>query len=1208
MTRTLALGCWLAVLGATVALAPFDALASTAAEPAPGAGAAIARFAQLPLSFEANRGQTDEAVQFLARGRDHTIYLTRNGATIALQLGRASTNAARPSRIPTAPDSVTHLVRMTLVGAHTTPGVTGLEPNRSRVNYLVGNDSSQWQRGVPTFARVRYAQIHPGVDLEYYGNQQQLEYDFVVAAGADPSVIAMHFEGADRVEIDSQGDLVLHVADHQLRQLRPVSYQVIDGRRRPVSSRFVLKDSHTVGFALGEYDRRQPLTIDPTLSYSTFFGGSKGDVGWAIAVDAQERAYIAGETLSTLHKLDDDAVKTNAANDAFVARLDSFVVTNLTSTNLSLELGYLTYLGGHGLDGALGVAVDAANDAYITGYTTSSNFPTFSATTAFQPRIGGTNVARFNAYFQDAFVTKLDTNGGGIYSTYLGGSFDDAGRDIAVDAAGSAYIVGYANSMLVSRVTNSVVTTKCTNNVCGGSVTTTNVTYMKEVVPTLTTNTVIKKTSSGEKFIDTIVETTPIGSNDPTNSPAYGFPVTSNAFQTNNGGNVLVLDPKQYGGDLDEFTSDLFVAKLSPDGSILDFGSYLGGSEEDFGYGIAVDPAGNFTITGYTTSTNFPATNAFQSTLEGSRDAVVAKFDASGNLIYSTFLGGTLSDSAYRVATDAAGFAYVAGATSSSDFPSTPNAFNRGGIYLNSGSGTNSWTNTSSGLTHTVVRTFLPDPFTAGTFYSGTPRGVFKSIDGGTTWTPVTVGLSNRIVNALVADPFNPNTIYAGTAGGVFQSTDAGLSWTNRSDGLGSLDVRVLQFHPTTSNLWAGTARGAYQWPLGATNWTLLGSGLQSRVLTAFALNTLDLANVYAGTTAGIFKSTNGGVTWKASNAGLKSTQVRSVAIAPDDATLLYVGTVKGLYKSTNAAVNWSIRTNGLNKPQINALLIDPTAPATIYAGSTNGLFKSVDSGENWVLSQTDLTTRNVASLTFDPATTATLYAGTSGTNFAGGTNDAFLVKLAPDGQALAYAFTLGGNKNDEAAGVAVDADGFVTLIGQTASKNLPIAGFTTNTPSYQTNLSGKVDAFVARFDPTGATNVFSMFFGGKKNDFGHAVALDPAGNAYIVGRTESGNLPTTTNRLENVEGVPVKFSGGGRDAFVAKLVNDAGIGMLVVAQGNDVVVSWRAPAPEFILETRHLGQADWTLVSQPPVLKNGRNTVVLPAATAGEFFRLRTR
>ena len=282
-------------------------------------------------------------------------------------------------------------------------------------------------------------------------------------------------------------------------------------------------------------------------------------------------------------------------------------------------------------------------------------------------------------------------------------------------------------------------------------------------------------------------------------------------------------------------------------------------------------------------------------------------------------------------------------------------------------------------------------------------------------------------------------------------------------------------------------------------------------------------------------------------------------------------------------------------------LLLDTNTPSTLYAGTTNGLYKSTDAGLNWFLSQSNLASLDVVALAFPAGSTATLYAGTRGTNFAGGTNDAFLVKFAPDGQSLAYAFTFGGNKDDQAWDVAVDPMGNAFVTGQTASKNFPVAGTFTSTNAYQTNLAGKIDAFVAAFDSTGATNFFSIFLGGTSYDFGQGIALDPSGNAYIVGRTQSSKFPTTN-------AVPGSAFGGNRDAFVTKLLTSSlPLSARFLAAGDKVVISWPASSPEFILECREPSGTQWMPVTQQVAVVDGRRQVTLPASAATCLFRLRS-
>ena len=1171
----------------------------------------------LPLYFETNRGQADERVQFFARGREHTIYLGADGATIALKQNNSSNgeNDTVGSGVSPSPllfrgegrgegkskiasdNSIVRLVRLRLPGSNPAAAPTAQDKLPGRVNYLLGNNPAQWHQGVATFGKVRYGKVYPGVDLIYYGNEQEMEYDFEIAPGADPSVIAIHFDGADRIEIDGHGDAVLHVGDTQLRQRRPVAYQIIGGSRREVPAHYQLKDRQTLLFSVGRYDRAHPLVIDPILSYSTYLGGSKSDIGWAIAVDANGSAYVAGDTLSVFKKFPVSGEQTNSGGgtkyggDAFIARLD------FSGTNLSL--GYLTYLGGNGLDGGIGIAVDGAGAAYVTGYTTSSNFPVFLAPGApglVQTNIGGTNLAGFNSHYSDAFVTKLDINGFGVYSTYLGGEFSETGSDVVVDAAGAAYVVGYTDSASIYRATNWVQTTVCTNSICGSTKNVTNTTLVRLLVAIAgVTNTVVKTNLTTTNIIDTIIVTNLIGSTQLT----VGFPIVG-ALQANNAG----------AGDFQN--ADLFISKVSPDGSALVYSTYLGGGGDDFGTGIGVAPDGTASVSGWTDSIDFPATNALQSFLGGKRDAVVARLDASGSsLIFSTYLGGAQNDVSYRLAVDPTGNTYVAGGTGSSDFPSTPGALNKGGIFASDAGGA-TWTNTSSGILHTIIRTVLADPFNAGVLYAGTPRGVFKSMDNGVTWSASNTGMVNRSVNTLAIDPTDGTPLFAGTTLGLFQSSDGGLSWTNDSPGLGTPDVRAILFTPgSPTNLYVGTSAGVFVNTNLATNWLARNSGL-SKSVRALVADPGSPTTLYAGTDGGVYKSTNGGINWRSASSGLKTKTSRALVLDPSSPETLYLGTTKGFYKSVNAATNWTLLTNGLNRLSINALLLDTSAPSTLYAGTTNGLYKSTDAGMNWFPSQSNLTTLDVSALAFPAGTTATLYAGTRGTNFAGGTNDAFLVKFAPNGQSLLYAFTIGGDKNDEAWDVAVDPMGNAFVTGQTASKKFPTAGTFTSTNAYQTNLAGKIDAFVAAFDSTGATNFFSIYLGGKTYDFGHSIALDPSGNAYIVGRTDSSRYPVTN-------AIPGSSFSGSRDAFVTKLLT-ASLAMSVqpaVVFDRDVfpphvsygvVVSWPASSPEFILECREPSATEWMPVTQPVVVVDGRRQVTLSASAANCFFRLRSR
>ncbi|HEV8306236.1 MAG TPA: SBBP repeat-containing protein, partial [Methylomirabilota bacterium] len=401
-------------------------------------------YGRLPLAFEANRGQTDPRVDFLARGRGYTLFLTPTEAVLVLKATPGRSRPASPAEGDAVLGPAAGVVRMKLVGANSSPRVVGLDALPGRVHYFLGNDPTRWRTDIPTYARVRYDEVYPGVSLVYYGRQGQLEYDLVVAPGADPAPIRLAFEGAEGLALEAGGDLVVRTAHGELRLHAPVVYQEVQGTRVPVPARFTLvsepcpaAECHvaplTVGVAVAAYDSRHPLVIDPVLIYSTFLGGSGADEGFGIAVDAAGSAYVTGWTASASFPTTAGALDTTfngGSADAFV--------TKLNSTGSALV--YSTYLGGSGEDKSQAIAVDAAGNAYVTGWTDSSDFPTTAG--AFQTALGGG---------RDAFVAKLNPSGSGlVYSTYLGGSGNESNVDfspgIALDAAGNAYVTGGTSS------------------------------------------------------------------------------------------------------------------------------------------------------------------------------------------------------------------------------------------------------------------------------------------------------------------------------------------------------------------------------------------------------------------------------------------------------------------------------------------------------------------------------------------------------------------------------------------------------------------------------------------------------------------------------------------------------------------------------------------------------------------------------------------
>jgi Bacterial Ig-like domain (group 3)/Beta-propeller repeat len=598
-----------------------------------GTAAPLATYDQIPMSFEVNQGQTDAQVQYLAHGAGYTLFLTPEEAVLSLPSATAGTTQQSPGAV----------LRMQLVGADATPQLVGQDQLPGTSNYITGSNPSQWVTNVPNFARVEEPGVYPGVNLVYYGNQQQLEYDFTVAPGADASVIRLAFSGAESMALDAQGNLVLHTAAGDALEHAPVLYQEIGGARQAVAGHYVLEPDGQVGFAVGTYETSQPLVIDPTLVYSTFLGGDNNDQGNAIAVDQDGNVYITGYTTS------DDFPETANPISADLGGQNVFV-SKLNAAGTALV--YSTYLGGDADSQANGIAVDSAGDAYITGFTDSDNFPTTAGGFQTESDSDGNNTA---------FVAKLNPTGSAlVYSTYLGGSGYEQGNGIAVDSAGNAYITG-------STASNNFPTTPGAfqpdqHNVNGGS------------------NAFVSKLNAAGSAL--IYSTYLGGNGDDSNDQGNAIAVDAagDAYVTGSFGST------DFPTTADAFQSErsacceAFVTKFNAAGTALVYSTYLGGSNgESSGNGIAVDAAGDAYITGSTSMLDFPiTTGAFQSvhgTGDGDNDAFVTKLNADGTaLVYSTYLGGYGDDQGNGIAVDAAGDAFVTGSTSSPDFPTTSGA------------------------------------------------------------------------------------------------------------------------------------------------------------------------------------------------------------------------------------------------------------------------------------------------------------------------------------------------------------------------------------------------------------------------------------------------------------------------------------------------------------------------------------------------------
>jgi Tol biopolymer transport system component/photosystem II stability/assembly factor-like uncharacterized protein len=990
-------------------------------------------YGRLPLSFELNRGQIGANARYLARGPGYNIFLTPAEAVLVFQSeGKNKKNTAAgiegADELKVGPAA--HLkqqrarelddkrnatrakptvVRMRLEGANlNTPAAEGLDQLPGKVSYFLGNDSSKWLTDIPTYSKVAYRNVYSGVDLIYYGNQQQLEYDLVVAPGADPGLIQIAFDGPDGLRVDKQGNLLLETRAGKIQQNKPAIFQEVDGARKEIKGRYVLKPGHKIGFKVSRYDRRKPLVIDPILKYLSFVNGS-------------------GEGIA--------------------------------------------------------ITTDPAGSAYITGIVSASSLNATPG--AFQIASGGLG---------DTFVTKINQAGNGVvYTTYLGGSGDDYGNGIAVDVAGNAYIAGFTSG---------------------------------------------------------------------------NFPTTPGAFQSTSQG----------GGDG-------YITKLNASGNALVFSTLLGGNDSEEADGIALDPnTGAVYVSGLSASTNLPVTaGAFRSSNAGGYDCYAAKLNANGTaLIYLTYAGGGGFDYPIAMTADSSGNVYLAGQTSSLNF-SVQNAFqsSHGGApqgFFKSSNGGTDWNLSRNNLPSTHVFSIAINPNTASTVYVGTFGGVYQTTDGGANWSP-TGPIPTIAVRQLLIDPTATNIIYAGTTSGVFKSTDGGSTWVARNNGLLqpdiAPDVRGLALHPSSPNtIYASGFGGIFKTTDGGANWTAISNGLPTNVSAATTNGIVvdpSAPNTVYVTIAGfqrVYKTTDGGANWTAAGTGLPVTAVNTLTINPSSPATIYAGTRVGVYRTTDGGTSWSVINSGLllplsdattsANPTINAIAVDPANPLNLYAApgapfATNGssfafatIFKSTDGGNNWSAQTSGFNNANIgfASVAVDPTNPSIVYAG----NF--GDFDAFLLKLNASGTGATYSTYLGGARGDFASGVAVDGSNNVYVSGSTRGNGFPITA-----GAFQTTLKGGNDFFVAKFDASGTSLAYSTYLGGTEaENASGGLAVDVSGNAYVTGSTFAPDFPVTPAAFQTTIGNPGIRNA---DIFVTKL-NPSGSALVYSSYlgggGNDTV------------------------------------------------------
>ena len=1112
-------------------LAPAGAAARVRPRESARPAAAIA--AAMPMAFEPNVGQSEDRVRYQARGRGYAVYVT--DAEVVLALAGAPGAGGRDA------------LRMRFVGAGA-PRLAAERELPGKSNYLMGADERQWHRDVPTFEAVRLAGVYDGIDAVLYGTQRQLEYDFVVAPGADPSRIRVRFEGHESAVVDESGELVLRMRDGEVRQHRPTVFQRDAAGTRRVVARAVLTGDGEIGFDLGEYDRTKPLVVDPAIVYGHYLGGGGGDdYAYAVAVDQFSSVYVTGQTDSARFPV------TPSPFDAVGVGIDAFV-TKIVATGQVMV--YSTYFGGAGADTGMGIAVDSAGHAYVTGMTQSSDvgFPTTP----------GAWDATYNGGSSDAFVAKLAPDGASVvFSTYLGAGGADSAADLAVDASGAVFVAGTTDSAAFPTTPGAHDTT------FGGGGTDGFVTKLSPAGETLAYSTYlggagpdagngVAVAAGGEVAVAGVT-----GSAD--------FATTQGAFdETFNGG-----------------ATDAFAARLSAAGDALAFSTFLGGGGDDEAAAVAVDASGAAYVTGHTDSAAFPTTSAtFDGTANGGDDAFVVKLSAAGSaLVYSTYLGGADDDHGTDVGVDGSGTAFVVGSTGSSSFPTTFGSFDRtfngesdafvtrfassGSVLAYStylgGEGVDaahsvavtSVNSTAVVAGETASPAFPTKPFSIDSDFNGGVDAFVLELfaSGANLHFSIFLGSTGRDeVGDLAIDAAGAAYVVGSTMSLTFPTTPNALDPSPE----GADDVFVTKISPDGATLLYSTFLGSE----GSEYGSAVAVDAAGAVYVAG-----ETSSATFPTTPGAYDSTHNGMTdafvaklAPAGNALVYSTFIGSdevdycSAIEVDGAGAAYMtgSTSSASFPTTAGAFDTSY--NG-GPPDAYVLKLAAAGDSLVYstflgASATEfALAIAVDaSGAAFVAGGTHSSLFPTTPGAFDES-------------FDGGSSDAFVTKLGPAGDTLVYSTALGTGGFDSVSGIDVDASGAAYVVGSTSS-----ASFPTTPGAYDgTYNGGAEDAFVTKLGPAGDALVYSTFVGGSSSDRASGVAVDAWGAAYLTGSTFSFNFPTTPGAYyaddERWDAYLSKISPSGAaldfSTYLAGDAEDYGRAVEVDASGAAYALGW---------------------------------------------------
>jgi len=598
-------------------------------------------YGKIPLYFVENNGQVNKKVSFYERGDGHATFFTAKGVTLALTKRESlavKTSFKKDISGLKAKESAKHTteaVTLSFVGANAKAKISSNEKMPGHVNYFVGNDKSKWRSNIPTYGAVIYKDVYKNIDVKFYGNNKNIEHDVIVRPGGDFTNVKLAYRGIKGLKVTEDGSLEVTLNHGKIIEERPVIYQVVKGKKVAVDGTYkILKGedgAFTYGFRVASYDRTKDLVIDPVLVYSTYLGGGGNDEGEGIAIDDTGSAYVTGDTASLDFPLLNPIQPLNGGGvDAFVTKINP----------AGTAIVYSTYLGGSTDDFAWSVSVDATGAAYLVGYTNSADFPLLNPIQAVN---GGLN---------DAFITKLNPAGSAIiYSTYLGGAGSDFGFEIALDNTGAAYLTGATDSADFPLM-NPIQAVFGGRGTGGGS-------FLGDAFVT-------KINPAGSA----LVYSTYLGGMD--NDTGFGIAVDASGSAYVSGvtgsADFPLQSPNQglYGGGV----ADAFAAKINPAGSALVYSTYIGGSGEDAASNIAIDASGNAYVAGDTDSVDFPLMSPIQSSNGGFFDVFITKLNSLGSAyIYSTYIGGASNDAANSIVLDSSGAAYLTGLTLSTNFP-----------------------------------------------------------------------------------------------------------------------------------------------------------------------------------------------------------------------------------------------------------------------------------------------------------------------------------------------------------------------------------------------------------------------------------------------------------------------------------------------------------------------------------------------------------